>query len=143
MAPHQEAQRQSVAALGPGHENLVRDIVVNRHRDFEGFELTPHHGPAPQLQTRPDGRRLGVCAQRPAPCVVAPPFCPAVAWALDSMTARLSSSVWTVERSAETSSCVAKPSSPAANRVARSSSALIDPPTPTALIAALMTRWSP
>ena len=49
----------------------------------------------------------------------------------------------TVERSEATSSCVASPNSPAANRLARSSSFLIVPPTPTAFIATFMTRGSP
>ena len=59
------------------------------------------------------------------------------------MAARLSSRLWTVERSADTSSCVASPNRPAANRLARSSSALIVPPRPTAFIATFMTRGSP
>lgn len=60
-----------------------------------------------------------------------------------SRMANVSSRLCTVERSAETSSCVASPKRPAAKRVARSSSALIAPPTPTAFMAAFMRRGSP
>src|ERR1035438_5264274 len=48
-----------------------------------------------------------------------------------------------VDRSTETSSCVASPNSPAAKRLARSSSDLMVPPSPTAFIATFMTRSSP
>src|SRR4030095_13239006 len=55
----------------------------------------------------------------------------------------LSSRLCTDDRRADTSSCVASPNSPAAKRLARSSSALIVPPRPTAFIATFMMRGSP